>query len=206
MTEGVLPEEFDVSRETNERLQTYANLLRKWNPTINLVAPSTLNTLWERHFLDSAQIYQIVQKPLKIWCDLGTGGGFPGLVTAILAQEKDPDRQTVCIESDVRKATFLRAVARETGANVEVISKRIEEALPQNAEIVSARALAPLSKLLGYADLHLAPEGECIFLKGANYQAEIEEALETWRFDLDTYQSKTNPDATVLKIGELSRA
>jgi len=196
----------DVSRETKERLQIYADLLKKWNSAINLVAPSTLEGLWHRHFLDSAQIHKIAPQVLGHWCDLGSGGGFPGAVSAILALEHDPDRKTTCIESDQRKATFLRTVARETGANIVVLSERIEGALPQGADIVSARALAPLSKLLGYSKRHLSNDGTCLFLKGANYHPEVKEALENWQFALDTYPSKTNPDAVILKIGDLTRA
>lgn len=196
----------DVSRETFERMEHYANLLTKWNPAINLVAPSTLPELWARHFLDSAQIESMAPNPCKIWCDVGTGGGFPGVVTAIMALETDPDRETVCIESDQRKATFLRTVARETGANLRVLSQRIESAPPQNAEVFSARALARLNVLLEFAERHLASGGTCLFLKGENYQREVKEALENWRFELDTYPSKTNSDAVILKIGELTRA
>lgn len=196
----------DVSRETKERLDIYEKLLLKWNPAINLVAPSTLATLWDRHFLDSAQLWEESPKILKTWCDLGTGGGFPGLILAILSKEKDPDRQTVCIESDVRKATFLRTVIRETDLNATIIAARIETATPQSADIVSCRALAPLTKLLAYAKRHLSPNGQCLFLKGERYEIELQEALETWRFEYDTYPSKTNRDAVILKIGDLERA
>lgn len=196
----------DVSRETKERLDIYAALLRKWNPVINLVASSTLDTLWERHFLDSSQLWEKAPEKLTTWCDIGTGGGFPGLILSILAKEKDPDRQTICIESDLRKATFLRTVIRETDLKARVVSARIESAPPQSADIISCRALAPLNKLMGYAKRHLSPSGQCLFLKGENYQVEIQEALETWRFEYDTYPSKTNPDAVILKIGDLDRA
>lgn len=196
----------DVSRETKERLDIYAALLRKWNPVINLVASSTLDTLWERHFLDSSQLWEKAPEKLTNWCDIGTGGGFPGLILSILAKEKDPDRQTICIESDLRKATFLRTVIRETDLKARVVSARIESAPPESADIISCRALAPLNKLMGYAKRHLSPSGQCLFLKGENYQMEIQEALETWRFEYDTYPSKTNPDAVILKIGDLDRA
>ncbi|MCK8463281.1 16S rRNA (guanine(527)-N(7))-methyltransferase RsmG [Aliiroseovarius sp. S1339] len=206
MTGKELLADYDVSRETIEKLGVYAALLQKWNPAINLVAPSTLATLWSRHFLDSAQIIDLTPESMKTWCDMGTGGGFPGLIVAIMAQDRDPKRQTVCIESDIRKATFLRTVVREADVNATILSERIEAVTPQNADVVSARALAPLKDLLGYADRHLAPAGMGIFLKGENYRSEVEEALEVWRFQLDTYPSKTHPDAVVLKIGDLNRA
>ncbi|WP_371170162.1 16S rRNA (guanine(527)-N(7))-methyltransferase RsmG [Aliiroseovarius sp. 2305UL8-7] len=206
MSKDALLDEPFVSRETMERLEIYAGLLSKWNPAINLVAPSTISDLWTRHFLDSIQVYEQGGVHVGKWCDLGTGGGFPGLITAIVAQEHDPDRRTICIESDVRKATFLRTVIRETGINVSVIAQRIEQVSPQGAEVVSARALAPLDRLLGFAQPHLSTGGICIFLKGENYQSEVNEALENWQFDLDTYPSKTNPNAVVMRIGDLKRA
>lgn len=195
----------DVSRETLERLEIYASLLKKWNPAINLVSPSTVNGLWTRHFLDSAQVLSAAPSTQGGWCDVGTGGGFPGIVVALMAKELAPDMSVTCIESDVRKATFLRTVLRETGVDATVISERIEKAIPQEASVFSARALAPLSKLLSFAERHLSPSGTCLFQKGATYQNEIEEALESWRFELDKIPSVTNPDAVILKIGAIER-
>lgn len=195
----------DVSRETLARLDTYAALLTKWNPAINLVAPSTLDQLWTRHFLDSAQVLEIAPEG-KTWVDIGTGGGFPGLIVAILAAEKRPDLRVTCIESDLRKATFLRTVAREAGVEVDVISKRIEQVAPMGADILSARALAPLAQLLGFAERHLSPNGRALFLKGANHASEVKEALEMWSFQADTYPSKTSSDAVILSLGDIQRA
>ncbi len=195
----------NVSRETRDRLEIYAKLLAKWNPKINLVAASTLPDLWSRHFQDSAQLLEISQKDAESWGDLGSGGGFPGLVIAILARELRPGLRVTCVESDHRKAAFLQTVVRETGLDAGVIVGRIENITPLNADVMSARALAPLSRLLDFAERHLAQGGEALFLKGAGYQKELKEALDRWTFRLDTYPSKTNSDATVLKIGELQR-
>lgn len=195
----------NVSRETRDRLEIYAKLLAKWNPKINLVAASTLPDLWSRHFQDSAQLLEISQKDAESWGDLGSGGGFPGLVIAILARELRPRLRVTCVESDHRKAAFLQTVVRETGLDAGVIVGRIENITPLNADVMSARALAPLSRLLDFAERHLAQGGEALFLKGAGYQKELKEALDRWTFRLDTYPSKTNSDATVLKIGELQR-
>ncbi|OIP85220.1 MAG: 16S rRNA (guanine(527)-N(7))-methyltransferase RsmG [Rhodobacterales bacterium CG2_30_65_12] len=197
--------EFNVSRETQERLDIYSALIEKWNPSINLVAKSTLRDHWTRHFLDSAQIFILADPLPGIWADLGTGGGFPGLIVAILAAEQRPDIDVICVESDTRKATFLRTVLRETGLSAKVASERAEIMPPLGAKTVSARALAPLAKLLGYAERHLAPDGRAIFLKGAGYEAEIAESLETFAFRLDTYPSKTDPGATILKLGDIQR-
>ncbi len=197
--------EVDVSRETLERLDLYAALLAKWNPSINLVAKSTLGELWTRHFLDSAQILNLADPGPHHWVDLGTGGGFPGLIVAILAAEKRPDVKMTCVESDLRKATFLRTVCRETGITCDVISKRIEDIAPLKADIISARALASLDKLLGFSQQHLKPEGIAIFLKGAGYREEVDEARKYWGFSMQTVPSKTDNKATILTLGDLQR-
>jgi len=132
-----------VSRETRERLNTYAELLRKWQRSINLVGPKTLDDLWNRHFVDSAQLLPLIPPTARVLVDFGSGAGFPGLVLAILGMA-----EVHLIESDQRKATFLREVARATGTPVTVHAKRIEQVTPFPADIVSARALAPLGDLL----------------------------------------------------------
>lgn len=199
-------EKTGVSRETLDRLDTYAQALTKWNPRINLVAPSTLGDLWTRHFLDSAGVYVLCPPNAKTWVDLGSGGGFPGAVVAILAAETCPDLHVTCIESDQRKAAFLRTVSRETGVPFTVLASRIEAAPPQQADVVSARALAPLPQLLALAAPHLAPHGICLLQKGARHADEARQALEHWRFTLETCPSGTDPDSAILKIGELRRA
>jgi 16S rRNA (guanine527-N7)-methyltransferase len=195
----------DVSRETLARLDSYAALLEKWNPSINLVSKSTLPELWTRHFLDSAQILELAPEEAKSWVDLGTGGGFPGMIVAILAAGSRPGLRVTCVESDLRKATFLRTVAREAGIAAEVIARRIEEVPPLGADVVSARALAPLADLLAHAHRHLKPGGVALFPKGASHAEEVARALETWSFRLDTYPSKTDPEAIVLKLGDIRR-
>ncbi len=200
------PTALDVSRETQARLQTYAGLLEKWNPRINLVSRATLGALWTRHFLDSAQLLDLAPETTRHWCDLGSGGGFPGLVLAILAPERRPGLRFTLIESDQRKAAFLRTVLRETGAGATVLDSRIEDAPPQTADIVSARALAPLPALLGLAARHLAPQGTGIFPKGVRHEDELRESLELWHFRCEKLPSQTDPDAVILRISELSRA
>ncbi len=196
---------FDVSRETLDRLSLYAELLRKWNPAINLVSKSTLPDLWTRHFADSAQLLEIAETPNGKWVDLGSGGGFPGLIVAILAAEKTPALTVTCVESDQRKATFLRTVARETGIGAKVLSERIEALAPLGADVVSARALAPLPELIGYATRHLAPEGIALFLKGTGQAKEIDLALASWAFQIDTFPSRTDRGATILKLRSIRR-
>ena len=195
----------DVSRETMDRLKIYEALLKKWNPAINLVAKSTLQQAWTRHIEDSAQIYQLAPNGVGHWADLGSGGGFPGMVIAILAMETDNPVQTTLIESDTRKCTFLRTVARETGAQVTVLSERIEDVSPLGANILSARALSDLSTLLSFADRHMAPDGQGLFMKGATWQKEVEEAQSAWRFDHQVVKSKTENGPAILRISGVSR-
>jgi len=197
--------DLDVSRETMERLRAYEALLKKWNPAINLVAKSTLDQAWTRHFLDSAQVFGLAPKGARHWADLGSGGGFPGMVIAILAAERAPDMAVTLVESDQRKATFLQSVAREVGVDASVIAERIEVVPPLGAGVLSARALAPLTALLGFAERHLAEGGAALFQKGAQHDAEIAEALASWRFKVQKTPSKTDTNAVTLSIGGLAR-
>lgn len=196
----------DVSRETSARLETYAALLTKWNPAINLVAKSTLADLRSRHFADSAQLLDLAPANARHWADLGSGGGFPGLVVAILAMERRPELRVTLVESDTRKATFLSTVARETGAPVTVHAARIEALPPLGADVLSARALAPLSVLLGFAERHLAQGGTGLFPKGAKAGDELAEALASWTFRMQKHPSQTDSSAVILQIEGVSRA
>ncbi len=198
-------EQLNVSRETSERLKTLAALLVKWNPRINLVSKSTIADLWTRHILDSAQVFQLAPPKTAHWVDIGSGGGFPGLVVAMMCDELAAPQKVTLIESDQRKCAFLRTVLRETGVSATVLTKRIEQAEPQGATVLSARALADLSLLFDFADRHLGEEGLALFPKGANWQKEVAAAKESWSFQVDAIQSMTEPQAVILKIGELQR-
>lgn len=198
-------EGLNVSRETSQRLKTYAELLRKWNRRINLVSSSTIETLWERHFADSAQLLTLAPHPVETWLDLGSGGGFPGLVIAVVGMDRASPGKVVLVESDIRKAAFLRTVIRETGIRARLIGDRIENLPPQDADVVSARALAPLPTLLGYAEPHLRPDGVALFPKGQGWKSEVEEARLTWNFDYEVARSKTNEDAVILSVSGVSR-
>ena len=195
----------DVSRETAGRLTEYAALLRAWNPKINLVSKQTLADLETRHFADSAQLLELAPPDATTWADLGSGGGFPGLVVAILAAEQRPALRVTLVESDQRKAVFLRTVAQRTGVPVTVLAERVESVPPLGTDVLSARALAPLVTLLDHAHRHLAPSGTALFPKGANWRAEVDEALERWRFRCENLPSATSPDGAILRIGEIER-
>lgn len=193
----------NVSRETERRLSVYLDLLRKWSPKINLVSAESLKDAWARHFVDSLQVASLCPDDTQTWVDLGSGGGFPGAVVAIAMAEAGVD--VILVESDQRKATFLRTVSRETNVPFRVIAKRIEDIEPLQADVVSARALAALPDLLHLADFHMAPTGCALFQKGATWRNEVVEAQKQWRFSCETHRSETGPDAAILKIGDLSR-
>jgi len=205
MTEASFLAARNVSRETLERLSRYETLLRKWNPAINLVAKSTVEQIWTRHFLDSAQLFDLAGPEWHTWVDLGSGGGFPGLVIAILAAEERPEAVVTLIESDGRKAAFLANVSRGLGLRARIVNARIESVQPLGVPVLSARALAPLGALVGFAAGHLTADGVALFPKGANHAAELDEALEAWRFSYETTPSATDPNAVVFSIRDISR-
>lgn len=204
--EQAFQDRFNVSRETLKRLSLYETLLRKWNPAINLVSNGTLKDLWTRHFLDSAQLFNVASLSEGRWVDLGSGGGFPGLVIAILSSEMAPGIQVTLVESDLRKSAFLSTVAREIGLNVLVRSERIERLEPMDADVLSARALASLPRLLEFAQLHLKSSGTALFPKGATWRDEVALARTHWVFNVDSIPSLTDPTSVVLKIQGVSRA
>ncbi|MFV0514594.1 MAG: 16S rRNA (guanine(527)-N(7))-methyltransferase RsmG [Jhaorihella sp.] len=195
----------DVSRETLDRLHAFENVLRKWNRRINLVSQASLDNLWHRHIADSVQVFRSAA-PRGHWVDMGSGGGFPGLVVAVLAASERHDMKVTLIESDQRKAAFLRVAARETGATCTVLAERIESVPPQGADTVSARALADLGTLLGYVQRHLKATGTALFPKGVTWEKELSAARGQWRFDAEPITSRTEAGAVILKIQGVSRA
>lgn len=193
-----------VSRETIDKLRAFEALALKWTKKINLVSAGDAAHLWDRHILDSVQIYPLAPKTGD-WLDIGSGGGFPGLVAAIIGYELMPQRNFTLVDSDQRKCAFLRTASRELGLNVKVVAARVDEIPPLGADVLSARAMDDLSSLLHHAERHLAPHGVALFPKGASWQKENEQAMKFWSYTLEVIPSETNPDATILKIKELSR-
>ena len=199
--------EFLVSRETLDRLNLYESALKRWQPAVNLVAPTTLTRVWSRHFADSAQLARLVPADAQSLVDLGSGGGFPGLVLAILLGGARLKR-VVLVESDQRKAAFLREVARQTGTAVEVVSARIEKAETRArigiADVVCARALAPLDALLELSLPLFGPQTVGLFLKGRDAAAEIEAARARWQFELTLTPSITDERGAVVGVRKLA--
>jgi 16S rRNA (guanine527-N7)-methyltransferase len=190
----------DVSRETREKFQRYSELLLKWQKTINLVSDTTLEDLALRHFLDSAQLIKYIpDKKIKL-ADMGSGAGFPGLILAILGVT-----EVHLIESDIRKATFLREVSRETNTKVTVHDERVEDITIQDLNFITARALAPLKDLLIMANkLSPANTATCLFLKGEKTDEELAKAKKRFNFDVEVFESITDQTGKILKINNLS--
>lgn len=195
----------NVSRETLSQLESFSVLVEKWTARINLISKSSLPMMWERHIFDSAQLFQLAPSEGH-WVDMGSGGGFPGIVAAILSKGQGASHQFTLIESDQRKCAFLRTAVREFSLPARVLSDRIEEVAPQNANILSARALADLSSLLGFGVRHMKPSAVALFPKGESWQKEVADARQIWNYDCDVIKSITNPAAAVLKIKDITRA
>lgn len=206
-----------VSRETLTRLECYAELLIKWNKSINLVSRDSLRDLWRRHFLDSAQLFQYLPATFDgaepVVVDLGSGAGFPGLVLSILGLKR-----VHLIESDQRKCAFLREVARATDCKVTVHNKRIEQVEPFRADLVTARAFAPLDDLLEYAwpflscqtclerelpDSGVFPKGQLLLLKGKNAEQELTEAGKRWSMHVERFSSRSSTEGQILRLDTL---
>lgn len=192
-----------VSRETFDRLVAFEDMFQKWNRSINLVAPSTLSHVWERHILDSAQLARI--EPLATrWVDLGSGGGFPGLVMAFLLAERD-GASIDLVESNRKKASFLQSVVGQFNLPARVVARRIDDsyALVSAPQIVTARALASLSTLLDLSSPWLTTGTRGLFHKGRDYRAEVEESAHRWAFDLVEHPSMTDPLGVILELSDL---
>jgi 16S rRNA (guanine527-N7)-methyltransferase len=200
MREEELLPGFAVSRETFLKLKEYEKLLTKWNSKINLVSKSTLRDFWNRHILDSVQVFCSIGEKTGKWADFGSGGGFPGLVLAILSDEFGVSNSLCLIEADVRKSVFLRTVCRELGLVVDVFNNRIEKISPMLVDVVSARALAPLKTLCFYAESHLNENGIAVFAKGENWESELLEAQKKWIFDYDVVTSKLHQGSVILVL------
>jgi 16S rRNA (guanine527-N7)-methyltransferase len=200
-------ESVNVSRETWDKLRQYGDIVRKWQKTINLISPTTVSDLWDRHVLDSLQIWALDPKP-KTWLDMGSGAGFPGIVTAICLAEHGSG-WVYLIESNQKKAAFLRNVIVETGARASVHPVRVADAfdIAPEIEAISARALASLDDLLEMSEPWFEQnEKLSTYLhKGRDYQLEIELARSRWDFNLVKYDSQIQDGSVILQIDGLKR-
>jgi len=201
-----LRRDFGATRDQIEKLETYAELLRKWQNAINLVARDSLDSIWQRHFADSAQLLRLIPAG-SICLDFGSGAGFPGMVIAMLSA--NDGTRVHLVESNARKCAFLRAVARQTGTAVEIHNARVEEyavrGTVSNVDVVMARGVAPLARLLELSHPFFRDGMTGLFLKGRRADAEILEARRAWMFDLRAHPSETEKGAKLLEIGGLGR-
>lgn len=191
----------ELPEEMLRRLEIYATLLEKWQRAVNLVGKSTLEDLWVRHFADSLQVSQAVPEARR-WLDLGSGAGFPGLVTAIKYAD-EPDTRVHLIESDQRKCAFLRTVARETAAPARIHCGRLEVILPaldEPIDAVGARALAPLDALLSYAEKFIERGAVGVFSKGKQFEAELTDSLTAGKYFITTIESQTCSTARLVLV------
>jgi 16S rRNA (guanine527-N7)-methyltransferase len=193
-----------VSHETLLRLDRYVLLLRRWQKIKNLVGPRTLDEIWTRHVVDSLQLLDY-GGGAKIWCDLGSGAGLPGLVLAAALVET-PGARVHCVESNRRKAAFLREAARDLDVPVVVHDRRAEDVVGEleGIEIVTARALAPLGDLLDLAAILLKKNSVGLFLKGQDVDRELTEAAKSWTFKASVMPSVTDPSGRVVRVERAS--
>ncbi len=189
-----------VSRETLSRLTAYADLLALWNKKINLVGRSTEPEVWQRHMLDSAQLFPLIPPGTQTLLDMGSGAGFPGLVLAIMGVPR-----VHLVESDQRKCAFLREAARLAQAPATIHAKRIEDLVAFPVDVVTARALAPVADILDWSARFLTEKTTCIFPKGQNVEGELTDAHKRWRITVDQRPSRTDSRGTILCINEVRR-
>ena len=197
-------ERLHVSRESGERLETYASLLLQWQARINLIGPSTRDAIWTRHIADALQLLPLLPEGVRRIADLGSGAGIPGLILAIARPV-----EAHLFESNLKKAAFLREAARQTGARAQIHSLRIEQAQTLaetiKVEAVTARALAPLPKLLDYAAPFLENGAVGYFHKGQDVDAELTDATKSWKMQLESYPSMTDSHGVILVVKEAQR-
>ena len=193
-------DQLGIDISTLARLRAYADLLVKWQKRINLVGSRTVPDLWRRHMLDSAQLYLHLPPGARVLVDLGSGAGFPGLVLAILGVP-----EVHLFESDTRKGAFLREAARVTDTPVTVHTARIESESGFAADVVTARALAPLSRLLAYGERFLVENTVFLFLKGQNLQQELTDSQKNWNMAVTQTKSLSDPSGVVVRLERITR-
>jgi len=196
---------FNVSRETEEALFYIRDSVIKWNPTINLISKGSVVNLWDRHILDSAQIFTFFIPKDGLWLDFGSGGGFPGLVLAALSKSLSPGLRFVLVESDARKCSFLKKISRDLSLSVNVLNARVEDLSFERVDYISARAVSQLGRLLVLTEKFVSRETVCVFLKGGKYQKEVADARKNWDFELKLVNSLTSKEGKILILKGVER-
>ena len=201
MEKNLFFDKHNVSRETMNCLENYVDLLIKWNQSINLISKHTINQIWDRHVLDSAQLVRFIDKDVRKWVDLGSGAGFPGLIVASIVKDSIPKLCVSLVESDQRKCVFLRQAADLLKVNVEIFAGRVQDCSFKNADIISARALAPIKKLLPYfIQIGKTKGAKALFLKGKNINRELQDVEGLEQFNIKTYSSLVDASGFVLEV------
>jgi len=185
-------QKIEVSRETYHRLENYIALLKKWQGKINLISDSTVSDIWKRHIMDSGQLMKYLSESDKI-IDIGSGAGFPGMVLAVLGI-----KNMTLVESDTRKAAFLREAARVAGVEINIINQRIESIAHQDINVITARGFASIDKMFSMIAHIVNISIKLLLLKGKSYLEEVEEAKRNWSFDYQTYPSITGDGAVII--------
>lgn len=200
-----IEEKYNVSRETIAELKAYEVSLKEWQTKLNLVSSSSLDNAWERHFLDSMQLYRLIPETAKVLYDFGSGAGFPGMVLAIMLKNRTPYLKVNLIESIKKKTLYLNEVKQITNTDVNIINDRIENIKPQKADVITSRAMASLDKLLTYTEKFCGRHTKCIFPKGKSYKEEVAQAKNLWSFDLEVLPSEQSDEGVILIISNISK-
>ena len=197
-------EKYNVSRETFDRLKAYEASLKEWQNKFNLVSNASLEDAWKRHFKDSVQLFKYVPERSRILLDFGSGAGFPGMVIAIMAEEKMPNLKVKLIESIKKKTLYLNAVKDICNVRVQIINDRIENIPSFSADVITSRAMCNLNDLLKYSNKFSNKKTTLIFPKGKSYKEELNIAQKNWNFDCNIFANEINPEGVILVINNLS--
>ena len=198
-------EKYNVSRETFLKLKCCQSMLEEWQQKFNLVSNATINDAWERHFLDSVQLFKYIPENASLMYDFGSGAGFPGIVIAVMANEKMPNLKVNLVESTTKKTVYLNAVKDNLKLNVNIINDRIEKISAQKADVITSRAMTSLVDLLKYSYKFTDKNTVCIFPKGKKYKEELAEAHKYWKFKCSIYPSELSDEGKILIITNLNK-
>ncbi|MDG2355016.1 MAG: 16S rRNA (guanine(527)-N(7))-methyltransferase RsmG [Paracoccaceae bacterium] len=201
-----LLDKLGVSRETCEKLHYYYCILSEWNTKVNLVSRKSIESSWQRHFLDSSQLWLYAPQNAKTWLDFGSGGGFPGLVISIIAQELNPQLKVILVEKNKKKAFFLEQVSLKLSLNVCLFCSKVEDVKPQKADVISARAFGALRRLIEIAYMHKNDKTISLFPKGKTFSLEIKESLVYWEFEMRQISNLLSLDSSILEIRNIKVA
>lgn len=200
-----LIEKYNVSHETIQKLELYQQSLADWQNKFNLVSNSTIEDAWNRHFVDSMQLFALIPQEAKTLVDIGSGAGFPGMVLAIMANAATPYLKVTLVDSVHKKTLYLNHVKEITNTQVNILNRRIENIKQKTFDVITARAVIALKDLLGYAQPLFRKNSICIFPKGKNYLAEISEAKKEWYFNFEIVPSQTSEESVILLIKNLNK-